>query len=895
MRAGQPTANTVTGERCLRQAIAFGLAAWAIVLSPRMAAAQEPRRLTLENERLTLVLDGGVGAPVSLVDRASSREWIAAQQRPLLFQLEFSERGDPVSKRLVLTNLDATRRSLSREAGQGRTVARLALSGLGKRPIEVVCSVSAAPGDPLLRWRLEATFPETLALEGVRYPILVLRTPAGPDASDALVVGSTKGGVHHRPSASKPGFSVSAVQPGSLAAQFGGYYDAAGGLFTAAFDARGHRKTITASRTAEGLSLAWQQASFQASPFAHDYDLVTTSFASGDPSRGADWRDAADLYKQWAVRQPWCRRTFASRDDLPGWLRQGPAMVRFGRDWLSRPESIERWLQDYWRPNFGASVPLIVAYWGWEKLGAWVTPEYFPAYPSDEQFRRLTRLGREMGAHAFLWPSGYHYTLTYMKRPDGSFAWDDRARFDAQARPHAVCGRDGKALAGDRFWLQGGQTATLCGGDPWTIDWFNRIAAGCVDRGAELVQIDQVVGGAFPPCYSTAHDHAPGPGAWATEAFRQQLRTALAACRKLDPAAVVCFEEPNEHFIQEVGIQDYRDWEAFRAAFRQQEPRRDVEPASVFGYLYHEYLPAFQSNPRPRDRLQAAYCLVNGQIPHLVPSRHVGPGPLLANGQFEECSGSQINDWPRVDGYQGRAYTGLVASDDTVRRSGRASLRLTNTEPGQIAQAAQNIDVGGPFAPGRTYRLSAWMKSGGLKQPNAIAWGAFTADMKSLASWRIPMPQTAGEWTRGQAEFTLPQPARLVRIMLQLNGPGTIWLDDLALEEVRADGTAVAVSRPEEPDDHDLMRRWVELFHGEGRPYLLLGRMLHPPRLEIGAFEAAGRRFPAILHNAFQGPDGSSAVILVNVADAPQTGQLTWQGRRQPVALQPWEVRLLRP
>ena len=156
------------------------------------------------------------------------------------------------------------------------------------------------------------------------------------------------------------------------------------------------------------------------------------------------------------------------------------------------------------------------------------------------------------------------------------------------------------------------------------------------------------------------------------------------------------------------------------------------------------------------------------------------------------------------------------------------------------------------------------------------------------------MPQTAGDWTHGHAEFTLPQAARIVRIMLHLNGPGTIWLDDLALEEVRADGTAVVVSRPEEPADHDLMRQWVELFHGEGRPYLLLGRMLHPPRLEIGTFDSAGRPFPAILHNAFQAPDGSSAVILVNVTDAPQTGQLTWQGPPQPITLQPWQVRLVR-
>jgi len=267
----------------------------------------------------------------------------------------------------------------------------------------------------------------------------------------------------------------------------------------------------------------------------------------------------------------------------------------------------------------------------------------------------------------------------------------------------------------------------------------------------------------------------------------------------------------------------------------------------------------------------------------------------LANGQFEERSGSQVNDWPRVDGYQGRAYTGVAASDTTVRHGGLASVRLTNTEPGQIAQLAQNVDVGGPFQPGRNYRLSAWLKSGGLKQPNAVVFAAFTTDMKSLGSWHILMPQTAGAWTRGQADFRLPQGAQFVRIMLNLNGPGTIWLDDLALEEVRSDGTTVTVPRPEEPADHDLMRRWVELFHGAGRPYLLLGRMLHPPRLETGTLEDTGRPLPAILHNAFAAPDGSEAVVVINATDAPQTGRLRWKGKTNSLSLKPWEPRLVRP
>lgn len=844
-------------------------------------------QVTVENGRLSVTLSAKAnGAAVSLRDLVTGRDLLAQPSEPQLFQLELSHRDDPTGKRLTLSSRDARKVVLRRLFTGARTTGRAEFSDFAGRSGHVVCTVTATPDDPMLRWRIEASLPEGLVLERVRFPLLTFRTPLAAQATDAVVLGATKGGVYRQPSTWKPGRSVSATQPGSLTAQFACYYDNDGGLMTAALDTRGYPKEVVASRTGEGLSLAWLHPCFSSGSYTLDYDVVQTTFHSDDPTTPADWRDAADLYKQWAVRQPWCERTFAAREVLPAWLKNGPAMVRFHRDWLARPELIETWLKTYWRGNFPKGTPLIIAYWGWEKVATWVTPDYFPVFPSDEKFQELARLGRSLGGHTFLWPSGYHYTVTYKKQPDGTFAWDDRARFDATARAHAVCGRDGKVIVSGRSWLHGGECATMCPGDPWTIDWMNKIAVGLVQRGADMVQVDQVVGGRFPACYSEAHGHAPGPGPWATDVFRKQLETMLQACRKIDPNAVVCFEEPNELFIQQAAVQDYRDWEVMR--------REDAEPASVFNYIYHEYLPTFQSNPQPGNRLQAAYCLVNGQIPHFVPSKHTGPGPLLEGGDFETWGLDAPTGWAKVDGYQGRAYTGEATHDEGQHHAGRFCLRLTNDGSGEIAQVSQNVSVSDNFQVGRTYRVSVWMRSEGLKQRNAIGLGAFTNQMKGTGSWRIPMPEEQGNWVRGEATFTLPNETQLLRIMLHLNGPGTVWIDDMTLEEVRADGSTLIVQRPDKPTDHALMRQWVELFHGEGRPYLLLGKMLHPPKLETPSFEFQKRRFAAILHNAFEASDGSKAVILVNVTDTPQTGRLTWGGQTSPITLQPWEVRLIR-
>ncbi len=101
----------------------------------------------------------------------------------------------------------------------------------------------------------------------------------------------------------------------------------------------------------------------------------------------ADWRDAADLYKQWALEQPWCAVPYAKRTDIPDWMKAGPSMIRFHRDWLGKPERVEGWLDDYWQKHF-PDVPLIVALWGWEQVGSWVSPKYFPPYPSEAGFSR---------------------------------------------------------------------------------------------------------------------------------------------------------------------------------------------------------------------------------------------------------------------------------------------------------------------------------------------------------------------------------------------------------------------------------------------------------------------------------------------------------------------------
>ncbi|MFA7003500.1 MAG: DUF6259 domain-containing protein [Verrucomicrobiia bacterium] len=859
----------------------------ALVCTP-LNAAENPvltadaARVVLRTDRLTLALGKAEkGAIVSLVDNVSGIEFAAAQKTPRLFSLAFSKKAEASGERLYLSSRDA--KSFSAEVKRG--VATLDYDGLGEWPVQVTCTASVKPGDPLVRWRLSVKIPDALVLEEVHFPFVVMRVPLGDSVTDdAAVFGHTKGGVIRKPGAMKTGARAYGRQPGSLTAQFGCYYDDHGGFYMAAYDGKGYPKDFEMRRTAEGVEMDWNPHCFASKAYVMDFDVVMTTLAGADRATPTDWRDAADIYKAWALRQPWCATTYDKRRDIPAWMKSGPAMVRFGREWLAEPARIEKWLADYWKKNF-PDAPLITAYWGWEKVGYWVTPDYFPLFPSDEQFTNLVARSRALGCHAFPWPSGYHWTLMYRKQDDGSFYWDDRKRFDETVRSHAVHQRDGKLYVRTPSWLAGGDTATMCPGDPWTIRWWNEdISAPLARRGCEMIQVDQVVGGGFPFCYSRKHAHPPGPGLWMTEVFTKQLRTMFNACRKIERDAVVCVEEPNERFNHLVGIQDYRDCET------------PHEPASVFNYLYHEFLPTFQSNPHAGDTAMAAYCFANGQIPHLVPSLRAG-GLALSNGGFEETNSTRsfFAGWEHLRGYQGRVWNGTAYRDEAEKHGGAASLRLENATDTDVVQVSQNVTVGDGLIVGKRYRLSAWLKTDAMARPSGISLALLKPELKNAGTGgRLAFPATGADWTHCSAEFTVPQGATTLRMMIHIEGKAKAWVDDMTLEEVLSDGATRVAIFSNTPPDHKLMTRWVELYHGEGRPWLQFGRMLHPPKLTAETITWRGKPMSAVQHNAWRTPDGSEAVIAVNATLTKQTATLNWKGREEKLAFEPGDAVLIK-
>ena len=857
-----------------------------LAMAPVAAMAVE-----IASESMKVTLDEREQCAVTRVVSTGGVELGATRGRAPLFSIK-------------ATRCDDFTKSMTIEPGKGSTCAvakdgdavRMTYTGLGAAIGKVVCTVR--PDGAKLRWNIFVEPNAGWAAETVSYPqILTAENIGTTGVDDAVVAGNAKGGLYRNPAGREVGFCIRATMPGSLTCQFACHYDDSALFYYAAEDGRGYAKNLHADRWGRGVLFQFIRVGFDDKPFDLGYDIVTAAI-DGTVEKPTVWQDAADLYRAWARKQTWCAiKPLRDREDLPKWMRDAPAMVRFGRVWLAEPDLIRAWMKDYWR-KFFMQAPLVTAFWGWEKHGCWIS-DYFPVYPSDEQFAALVKDLRKIDAHAFPWPSGYYWILDYDQQADGSYAYTDyEAYAAADGDSHCCITREGKPYRRTPPWLKKGHSTCLCGGDPYTVDWWNKgICLPLVKLGCEMIQTDQTVGGAFQSCWSRKHGHTPGDGLWKRDVFYRQMKTMRETMRAVEPDSVVCFEEPCELYNDLVGIQDYRTCEA-----------RSDEWASVFNYVYHEWLPCFQSNPRRHDRVWKAHEAADGQIPHLTPARKDlgGEHPALVNGDFETCaqSGKGFTGWERLEGYAGQVWNGRAYVDREVKHDGAAAMRLESRKDENRVQVSQNVEVDGKaFRVGGKYRISAWLKTAKADGRSHIGFCQLASGVKGVGGAKaLEFPKPEEGWKLATTEFTLAKGAQYLRIMNEAVGDATVWIDSMKLEEVLPDGKTKDVVMSGRDAYDAFMRAWVDLYHGRGRDWLAHGRQIRPPVLDCGTVPFAmtlyggtkyeGRR-PAVFHSAWESLDGRKALVFVNATPEEQQVGYRLGGETRSLKLKPDEIRFL--
>ncbi len=152
---------------------------------------------------------------------------------------------------------------------------------------------------------------------------------------------------------------------------------------------------------------------------------------------------------------------------------------------------------------------------------------------------------------------------------------------------------------------------------------------------------------------------------------------------------------------------------------------------------------------------------------------------LVANGGFEDSAEGQ----PMPAGWAGDR--GVFSRDVTIRRSGRASLKYSNSDPDRYRLAVQKVRL----KPGRKYRVGGWVKTEEITGSESGA--TFCLEWQDKGGRWMGGCYPDGikgtrDWTKVEAVVRVPEEAGAFHLAsyVRKGMTGTAWFDDVTIERV---------------------------------------------------------------------------------------------------------------
>jgi hypothetical protein len=378
--------------------------------------------------------------------------------------------------------------------------------------------------------------------------------------------------------------------PCDLSMQLMAWYRAGGeGLMVMAQDPDGHYKRFALRREqGGGLTLAVEHfpagLPFSGDPFSPPYPVVLAAF-------DGDWMNAAQRYRAWAIRQPWCRRgPLHTRRDIPAWLLANGLWV-----WNRGPSSDV--LPGARRLHAMVQAPVALDWYWWHHTPYDTHfPDYLPAREGEEPFREAVDGLHADGLRAIVYINGR--------------LWGTRAAsWQAQQAGRAAC----KAVDGDiyreRYCIFDPAEAEVTPMCPTTALWQDTVAGLAREilhrYGLDGVYLDQIAHTEPAPCYDPTHDHPAGGGAHWRDGYRA-LIGAVRAAAKAHPDAILPSEGACEAYLDLLDAFLVLDNSYERLGFYS---KLDLnwESVPLFAAVYHDYALHFGSYaslaPPPYDAL----------------------------------------------------------------------------------------------------------------------------------------------------------------------------------------------------------------------------------------------------------------------------------------------------
>jgi hypothetical protein len=498
--------------------------------------------------------------------------------------------------------------------------------------------------DGLLACRIAVENRSEWAVTEVDYPRIFCPGKLGESSEDdRLLYPLFDGGIVVDPYEKMMGKSLDSTYPGPLSCQVMAFYDPAGGVVMASLDPTGEVKRLWAKG-----DLNMSMGVTQLRPVTPGADVVVDQPVVIGAFKGS-WHDAAEVYRKWAHQQSFCATPLHSNPLWPKKFRNGAMVNYFSPERLDKNKKYKYSLENLKTimPELKArsGLPMITISWGWEQHGMWCSQEYFPAFPSDEDFAARGDLFDKYGT-GMVMLSGFRWTFEKPWAPRG--AYDGTEIFNREVKPWVTC-RDSPGtptiVKSEKKSYQGSKYATLCRATRFSNETISEICQRCVKAGYTIIHWDQCTSGGASQafCLSPDHGHPPGYGRWIHTSLVELYEQLRKECGGMSPDFALSMEEPNELYIPYLQLIQSRPY-VITADFPMRPPLTEAVP--LFMYLYHDYqagwashLPASSTGDHPVRTVAkgfAAGCMP-GMLHLILYHPSIGWAPACREMYFKCC------------------------------------------------------------------------------------------------------------------------------------------------------------------------------------------------------------------------------------------------------------------
>lgn len=389
---------------------------------------------------------------------------------------------------------------------------------VGTEDREVVIEVDAKKGKPLASWSLTAEAPDGWKVTRADFPII-------PDISMdvAKKMAAPLGwGMEYDV---KPGMGFEATYPSmSAAMQFLAFYGTGKALYIGTHDPQANHKVYSAKADEHGAS--YTCANWPGLPeksggeYKLPYEAVIGVVDGG-------WYEAAQVYREFALKAPWSKAGPVSKRPIPQWLKDNDLWLRveFGYEGIADVCKRAR--------EFFDDVPTTLHWYKWHEIPYdTLYPDYFPTRPG---FADGVKSLQAQGFHVMPYINGR------IVDPN-SKGWNEEGLSKSASRDEN--GEPYTEVYGSKVPLN-----SMC---PYTTAWQDKVT-GLVDRlthecGVDGVYIDQIGCAWAYRCYDKSHGHPLGGGHYWVDGYRKMLDKARA---KLPKGGMFTTEENIECWLDQ--------------------------------------------------------------------------------------------------------------------------------------------------------------------------------------------------------------------------------------------------------------------------------------------------------------------------------------------------------